>query len=80
MSGKFGEVKLRNVGSYFHNFKFSSISQSFSRWIDMYQAKYVHVKNARMTPFFHIAGACMLVNYLIAYNYHLKYEKNRKYH
>ena len=79
-SGGFGQVKVRNMGEYIgKNFRFSAIPSSISRLATSYRAKYVTCKNARMTPFFHMVGACMLLNYMIDYKYHLKYEKMRKY-
>lgn len=81
MSQKFSELRLRNVGDYVaKNFKFGAVPSYLNQAMLRYQAKYVHVKNARMTPFWHFVGMCMLVNYMIDYKYHLKYEKHRKYH
>lgn len=80
-TGGIGQVKVRNVGEYVaKNFRFSSIFSSISRFGNNYRAKYVTCKNARMTPFFHVVGAAMILNYLIDYKYHLKHEKLRKYH
>ena len=81
MSGNFGDIQLRNLGGYLSkNFKFGAIPQYISSWTDKYAARYIHVKNARMTPFFHVAGAIILFNYMLDYKFHLKYEKHRKYH
>ena len=81
MSEKFGEVRLRSVGEYVSkNFRFGGIPSYLNQSLQRYQAKYVHVKNARVTPFWHFIGTVMLVNYAIAYKFHLKYNKHRKYH
>lgn len=78
---KFGDVAIRNAGDYvLKNFKFSSIPPAISRFATNYRAKYVNVKNARMTPFFHMVGVAMFLNYVIDYRFHLKHEKLRKYH
>lgn len=84
MSEKLRDVRLRDVGKYIQrNVSRGSVvgfPRVLSRWADIYRAKYVHVKNARMTPFFQIGGVIMLMNYMIDYRYNLKYEKMRKYH
>ena len=80
-SGGFGQVKLRSVGEYaIKNVRFSAIPGTVGRWVGAYRARYITCKNARMTPFFHLVGVCMLMNYMIDYKYHLKHEKLRKYH
>ncbi len=77
----FGQVKVRNIGEYaVKNFRFSSLFNSIGRFATKYRATYVNCKNARMTPFFHVVGVAMALNYLIDYKYHLKHEKLRKYH
>ncbi len=76
-----GDVQVRNVGNYVvKNFRFSSIPSAVGRFASNYRARYVTCKNARMTPFFHVVGVAMFLNYLIDYKYHLKHEKLRKYH
>lgn len=81
MSGSFGQVSVRDAGQYLvKNVRLSEIPQTMGRWVSAYRAKYVTCKNARMTPFFHAVGVCMLLNYMIDYKFHLKYEKHRKYH
>ena len=45
-----------------------------------YRAKYITCKNAGIRPFFHMGAVCMVLNYMIDYKFHLKYEKNSKYH
>lgn len=81
MSEGLGEVKLRNVGEYAKkNIRLGSLPGYLVQLGEAYRAKYVTIRNARMTPFFHMAGVCMLLNYLIDYKFHLKYEKMRKYH
>lgn len=77
----FGDVKLRNVGEYLmKNFKFTLVPQYLGQAFTSYQNKYVNVKNARMTPFFHFMGVVMVLNYMIDYKHNLKYEKHRKHH
>lgn len=77
----FGEVKLRNAGEYVvKNFKFGLVPRYISQAFTRYQNTYVNIKNARMTPFFHFVGFCIVVNYMIDYKFHLKYQKHRKYH
>jgi hypothetical protein len=81
MSEQFRDVKLRNVGDYLmKNFKFGLIPRYIGQGLTRYQNKYVNVKNAKMTPFFHFMAGVVLLNYMIDYKYNLKYEKNRKYH
>lgn len=81
MSNNFGDIKLRNVGEHFaKNFKFRLIHRYIGQAFTSYQSKYVNVKNAKMTPFFHFIGVVMVMNYMIDYKYNLKYEKHRKYH
>ena len=81
MSGGFGEVRVRDAGNYIaKNFRFGSIPSVLGRWVGGYRAKYVTCKNAKMTPFFHLVGVAMVLNYMIAYKFHLKHEKMRKYH
>ena len=81
MAEKFSEIKLRNVGDYTaKNFKFGNIPYYFSGAFRAYRTKYVRARNAGITPFFHFVGMAMFINYLIDYNWHLKYEKHRKYH
>lgn len=80
-AGSFGQAKLRNVGEYaVKNFSFSAMPSAVGRWVGAYRARYVTCKNARMIPFFHCVGVCMLISYAIDYKYHLKHEKMRKYH
>ena len=84
MSEKLQEVRLRDVGRFIQrNVTTRSIvgfPKTLGRWVNIYRAKYINVKNARLTPFLHIGGFIMLVNYMIDYRFHLKYEKWRKYH
>lgn len=76
-----GDIRLRDVGEYVgKNFKFTQIPQYVAQAFGRYQNKYVNIRNARITPFFHCAAVCMVMNYMIAYKYFLKYEKHRKYH
>lgn len=79
MSEKFGDVRVRDAGQYIVK-NFRSFPQFVGRLIHTYRATYITCKNARMTPFFHIVGVCIVLNYMIDYKYHLKYEKLRKYH
>ena len=81
MSSSFGQVRVRDAGEYIvKNVRFSQISPALGRWVSAYRARFVTCKNARMTPFFHMVGVCMLLNYTIDYKFHLKHEKVRKYH
>lgn len=81
MSGKFGLLKLREVGGYVaKNYKFTLIPQYVAGAFRAYRSKYVNASNAGIRPFFHFVGVCIFINYLIEYNWMLKYEKNRKYH
>ena len=81
MSKSFGQIAVRDTGRYVaENVRFKTMFSSIGQWTSAYRAKYVTVKNARMTPFFHMVGVCMLLNYLVDYKFHLKYEKQRKYH
>ena len=80
-SGNIGQIRVRDAGEYVvKNVRWSGISPAIGRWISAYRAKYVTCKNARMTPFFHMVGVCMVLNYIIDYKFHLKHEKLRKYH
>eukprot|EP00731_Ephydatia_muelleri_P027061 Em0018g1161a len=75
-----GDVKLRDLGEYtLKNFRLGSIPSYASRAVASYRAKYVTCKNARLTPFLHLAGVCMVLNYMIHYK-HLKHDRIRKYH
>ena len=77
----FGQIRVRDTGAYIEkNFRFSKIAPTMGRWVEAYRAKYITCRNARMTPFFHMVGVCMVLNYMIDYKFHLKYEKLRKYH
>ena len=77
----FWDVRVRDAGEYVvKNFRFGAIPEYVSRFTQAYRAKYVTCKNARMTPFWHCVGVCIVLNYMIAYKYHLKHEKMRKYH
>lgn len=81
MSSSFSQVRVRDAGEYIvKNVRFSQISPALGRWVSAYRARFVTCKNARMTPFFHMVGVCMLLNYMIDYKFHLKHEKVRKYH
>ena len=74
------EVRVRDVGEHVvKNFRFGSIIPFMSRMVHNYRATYITCKNARMLPFWHLVGVCMLVNYVIDYR-HLKHERLRKYH
>ena len=75
------DVKLRDVGQYVaKNMSLQSLSAGSVRLVNAYRAKYITCRNARLTPFWHAVGLCILLNYAIDYKYHLKYEKHRKYH
>ena len=81
MAVRLRQVKLRHVGDYLaNNFKITGFFRRATRWRDEYQAKYVTNKNAGIAPAIHFGGFAILVNYMIDYKYHLKYEKMRKYH
>lgn len=81
MSGSIWDVQVRNLGAYTaKNFSFGKIAPTVGRWVGAYRAKYVTCKNARMTPFWHLLGVCIVLNYVIDYKFHLKHEKLRKYH
>ena len=76
----FWTTPLRDVGSYIvKNFRVSQVPSYVSRSVEAYRAKYVTPKNAGMTPYWHVVGVCILVNYIIDYR-HLKHERLRKYH
>ena len=77
----FWDVKLRDVGEYtVKNFSFRSCGSAISRAVTAYRAKYVTCKNARMTPFFHLVGAVIVLNYMIEYKHLRAHESMRKYH
>ena len=68
----FGDSSLRNVGSYIaRNGSLTNAIDAIGRAVSRYQAKYIVCKNAKLTPFWHIVGFCMVVNYAIEYP-HLK--------
>ena len=68
----FGDSSLRNVGTYIaKNGSLANAVDVIGRAVNRYRAKYVVCKNARMTPFWHVVGFCMVVNYAIEYP-HLK--------
>lgn len=80
MSGSLWDVKLRDVGQYVaKNFSLNSLSAGTVRMVTAYRAKYITCKNARMTPFWHAVGFCILLNYMVDYK-HLKQHRLRKYH
>lgn len=80
VSSSLWDLKLRDVGQYVvNNFSFRSLSAGSVRMIHAYRAKYITCKNARLTPFWHAVGLCILLNYMVDYN-HLKHERMRKYH
>ena len=64
----FGETSLRNVGSFIaKNFSLTTAVDAIGRAGARYRAKYITCKNARMTPFWHAVGLCMVLNYYIEY-------------
>jgi len=80
MAVRLRNVKLRNLTDYLEkNFKITGFVRRVQRWKEEYQVKYVS-KDAGILPAIHFGGLAMLLNYMIAYKYHLKYEKLRKYH
>lgn len=77
----FWDVKLRDVGEYtVKNFSLRSCGSAISRAVAAYRAKYVTCKNARMTPFFHLVGAVIVLNYMIEYKHLRAHESMRKFH
>ena len=78
MSTNIGDTRVRDLPRFIaKNVRFF---ETAGRLINMYRAKYITCKNAGIRPFFHLGGACMVISYMIDYNYHLKYEKHSKYH
>ena len=84
MAARLRNVRLRELGKFFgHNFNAEALGmfpRTVSRWGHEYRRKYCNHKKAGMTPFYHIGGLAIFVNYLIDYKFNLKYEKLRKYH
>ena len=70
----FGDTKLRNLGDYYAtNLSRGAdpLWQGWKRIWNSYRAKYVTCKNAKLTPFLHVAFLAMALNYAIDYK-HLK--------
>lgn len=78
MSANIGETRVRDLPRFIaKNVRFF---ETVGRLASAYRAKYVTCKNAGIRPFFHMGAVCMVLNYMIDYKFHLKYEKNSKYH
>ena len=68
----FGDTSLRNIGQYVaKNGSLLNAASAIGRAMNRYRAKYIQCKGARMTPFWHVVGVCMAINYYIEYP-HLK--------
>lgn len=70
------DTKLRNVPDYLTKNLSKGSDHLWLGWCriwNSYRAKYVQVKNARLTPFIHVCIAAMAINYYMEYP-HIKGE------
>ena len=80
MATSLRDVKLRELGQYMaKNLSMKSLTSGTARLAHAYRAKYVTCKNARLTPFWHALGLCVVLCYMVDYK-HLKHDRMRKYH
>ena len=70
-SASISNVKVGELPAYLQRLKLNKIPSGFMGMISRYQKKYILCKNGKMTPFFHVAGLCILINYWVEYK-HLK--------
>ena len=78
--GSLGATTLRNLAEYLaKNATPAHLSANLVKFANNYQAKYVNVKGAKMTPFWHLVFLGIGINYAIEYP-HLKHSQHRKYH
>ena len=75
-----GATTLRNLGEYLgRNGTPSGLAHNLVKFANNYQARWVNVKGAKMTPFWHLVFLGIGINYAIEYP-HLKHSQHRKYH
>lgn len=78
MSTSLSDTRVRDLPRYVaRNVRFF---ETMGRLVSMYRAKYITCKYPGIAPFFHMGAMCMVLNYMIDYKFHLKYEKASKYH
>ena len=70
-SASISNVKVGELPAYLQRIKLNKIPSGFMGMIARYQKKYILCKSGKMTPFFHVAGLCILINYWVEYK-HLK--------
>ena len=75
-----GATAIKNLGEYLgRNATPAGLVHNLVRFSKSYQARYVNVKGAKMTPFWHLVFLGIGINYAIEYP-HLKHSQHRKYH